>query len=202
MGARHHDARCHQLVVPRQPTCTPADTAVQAIGVLPEPAAGIVGRYLARVDDAAPGLIRGFYIVGSIALDGSRVRRSDIDFVATLAGTPSPKALSALRRVHRRCYAEGAVRAVVSRSWPLVCNGASPCVVRRRAASPSTATRPSCAPGRPRASCRTGNRGRMPSPAMGRRHGRRGSVSFRRAAWPRRACSAPPACTPPSPRAR
>lgn len=95
----------------------------EAVGVLSEPAAGVVHGYLARLDDNAPGLVDGFYVVGSIALGSFRPGRSDIDFVATTPGPLSPEALAALRSLHRRSYAEGAVRAVVSRSWPLVCNG-------------------------------------------------------------------------------
>lgn len=91
--------------------------------MLSEPAAGVVHGYLARLDDNAPGLVDGFYVVGSIALGSFRPGRSDIDFVATTPGPLSPEALAALRSLHRRSYAEGAVRAVISRSWPLVCNG-------------------------------------------------------------------------------
>ncbi len=91
--------------------------------LLPDPAATVVERYLARLIPALPGLLDGFYVVGSLALGGFRAGRSDIDFVATLARPLAPDALNALRRVHRRSYAEGAVRAVMSRSWPLVCNG-------------------------------------------------------------------------------
>ncbi len=94
-----------------------------AVGVLPEPAAGVVDRYLARVEAAAPGLIRGFYAVGSIALGAFRPGRSDIDFVATLAQPGDAGALRALRRAHRLSYAAAAARAVRYREWPLVCNG-------------------------------------------------------------------------------
>lgn len=69
--------------------------------VLPEPAARVVDRFLTRVDRALPGVIDGFYIVGSLALGGFRVGRSDIDFVATTTGPLSPCALKALRTVHR-----------------------------------------------------------------------------------------------------
>jgi hypothetical protein len=91
--------------------------------MLPEPAAGVVSRFLRRLDRQAGGLIEGFYIVGSIALGGFRAGRSDIDFVATLSGPLCPATLAELRSVHRRSYADGIARAAVSRSWPLVCNG-------------------------------------------------------------------------------
>lgn len=59
--------------------------------------------YLARVDAAAPGLVEGLYLVGSVALDDFRPGASDIDFVAVTsrplaAGAPD---LDALRTVHR-----------------------------------------------------------------------------------------------------
>lgn len=90
---------------------------------LPAQVEQAVTRYLALIDGAAPGLIEGFYLGGSLALGCFRVGRSDIDFVATLARTASARELAALRNVHRRTWAEGCWRAVASRSWPLVCNG-------------------------------------------------------------------------------
>ncbi|MBV9382462.1 MAG: DUF4111 domain-containing protein [Streptosporangiaceae bacterium] len=92
--------------------------------MLPEAAAGVTGRFLGRVDAALPGLVKGFYLVGSIALGGFRPGRSDIDFVATLGRPLSAAEVAALRRVHRRCYAEGMLRAAAhARPWPLLCNG-------------------------------------------------------------------------------
>lgn len=93
--------------------------------MLPEPAARVVDRFVNRVDRALPGVVDGFYIVGSLALGGFRVGRSDIDFVATTTGPLSPRALKALRTIHRWSYVDGVIRTVTSppRSWPLVCNG-------------------------------------------------------------------------------
>ena len=91
--------------------------------MLPEPAARVVRRYLDRVDAAAPDLIQDFYLVGSIALGGFRAGRSDIDFVATLGEPVTADHLKVLRRAHHRCWADGAAKAVVTRSWPLTCNG-------------------------------------------------------------------------------
>lgn len=109
--------------------------------MLPEPSARLVDRFLTRLDRALPGVIDGFYIVGSLALGGFRVGRSDIDFVATTTGRLSPCALKALRTVHRWSYADGVLRTVTSppRSWPLVCNGM---FVRREdlASPPATVT--------------------------------------------------------------
>jgi Domain of unknown function (DUF4111) len=93
--------------------------------VLPDPAARVVNRFLARLDRAAPRAVGGFYVVGSIALAGFRAGRSDIDFVATLDRPLSPAELNALRSVHRRSWAEGVIRGFASppHSWPLACNG-------------------------------------------------------------------------------
>jgi hypothetical protein len=61
---------------------------------------------LDRVDAARPGLLTGFHLVGSIALDDYRPGRSDIDFVATLAAATGPDDLDALERVHAGLAAE------------------------------------------------------------------------------------------------
>src|SRR5262245_23404868 len=43
-----------------------------------------VKRYLSQMDQLLPGVVVGFYLVGSVALGAYRPRRSDIDFVAVL----------------------------------------------------------------------------------------------------------------------
>lgn len=93
--------------------------------MLPEPAAGVVDRFLARLDRAVPGAVGGFYVVGSIALGGFRAGRSDIDFVATLDRPLTAADLGALRSAHRRSWVEGVIRgfACPPHSWPLACNG-------------------------------------------------------------------------------
>jgi hypothetical protein len=93
--------------------------------VIPEPAATVVGRFVATLDRALPGVVGGFYVVGSIALGAFRPGRSDIDFVATLPRPLSPAEIRALRAVHRRSCADAAVRLITTppRTWPLVCNG-------------------------------------------------------------------------------
>jgi Domain of unknown function (DUF4111)/Nucleotidyltransferase domain len=85
----------------------------------------VVGRYLDRLDRRLPGVVTGFYVVGSIALGGFRPGRSDIDFVATLERELSPGELAALRDVHRRASVGEGLRTLTTgpRSWPLVCNG-------------------------------------------------------------------------------
>jgi Domain of unknown function (DUF4111)/Nucleotidyltransferase domain len=93
--------------------------------VLPEPAETVVARFLARLDRALPGVVTGFYVVGSIALGGFRPGRSDIDFVAVIDRPLTVRELTSLRRVHRRSCADGAIALIIRppRSWPLVCNG-------------------------------------------------------------------------------
>ena len=49
---------------------------------------------------AAPGLIEGFYLVGSIALADFRPHESDIDFVAVMAARPGAAVCDALRKAH------------------------------------------------------------------------------------------------------
>jgi hypothetical protein len=44
-----------------------------------------VDRYLALVDHLLPGVVSGFYLVGSVALGAYRPSRSDIDFVAVVS---------------------------------------------------------------------------------------------------------------------
>ncbi|WP_326824312.1 nucleotidyltransferase domain-containing protein [Streptosporangium sp. NBC_01756] len=56
--------------------------------------------YLTLVDDQAPGLVDGFYLVGSLALGDYRPGQSDIDFVARMAAEPTPEQIAALGRVH------------------------------------------------------------------------------------------------------
>ncbi len=69
---------------------------------LPSVAQTVVDRYLAAAHDAAPGLVEGLYLVGSVALDDFHPDQSDIDFVAVTAERPSPAARKALARVHAR----------------------------------------------------------------------------------------------------
>jgi hypothetical protein len=65
-----------------------------------------VTRYLALLDQAAPGLLEGLYLVGSVALDDFRPGQSNIDFVAVTAKRPSAGTLGAVETVHRRLALE------------------------------------------------------------------------------------------------
>ena len=67
--------------------------------------------YLELADRHAPGLVRGLYLQGSVALGDYRPGVSDIDFVAVVSGTPDVRALRAvhadLRRAHGGTYFDG-----------------------------------------------------------------------------------------------
>lgn len=60
----------------------------------------IVADYLAELDRAAPGLVEGFYLVGSVALNDFRPAASDIDFVAVSRQPLDAAAIDVVRRVH------------------------------------------------------------------------------------------------------
>lgn len=72
----------------------------------PAVVADVVGAYLALVDDAAPGLVEGLYLEGSVALRDFRPDTSDIDYVAVTARRPDALALAALQRVHGQLRAQ------------------------------------------------------------------------------------------------
>jgi hypothetical protein len=58
-------------------------------------------RHLAAVDAAAPGLVSGLYLTGSVALGDYRPGRSDIDFIAfTTRPVTDARSVTVLRGVH------------------------------------------------------------------------------------------------------
>jgi Domain of unknown function (DUF4111)/Nucleotidyltransferase domain len=61
-----------------------------------------VDRYLALVDGLLPGVVSGFYLVGSVALGAHRPARSDIDFVAVVSGQVGRYHLRRLRMAQVR----------------------------------------------------------------------------------------------------
>ncbi|AQZ61258.1 hypothetical protein BKM31_06950 [[Actinomadura] parvosata subsp. kistnae] len=71
-----------------------------------------VSRYLAVADRLLPGRISGFYVVGSVALGAWRAGRSDIDFVATVAGDLGERDLRRLALLHKAGNAPAAWRAL------------------------------------------------------------------------------------------
>lgn len=65
--------------------------------------------FLRNADAEAPGLVRGLYLTGSVALGDFRPHTSDVDFVVVTDAAPTPDERAALRRAH------GATRARVHR---------------------------------------------------------------------------------------
>ena len=64
---------------------------------VPDEVGRSVTRYLAAVDERAPGLVTGFYLVGSVALGDFHATTSDIDFVAVTDRHPAPELASVPR---------------------------------------------------------------------------------------------------------
>ena len=58
--------------------------------------------YLDLVDEAAPGLVEGLYLRGSLGFGEWYAGRSDIDFVAVTAARPEARQVRQLRGVHER----------------------------------------------------------------------------------------------------
>jgi hypothetical protein len=69
---------------------------------LPETIRPGIEDYLAQVESRLPGLLYGFYVVGSLALESFDEKFSDVDFVALLTRLPAPVELETLREIHRR----------------------------------------------------------------------------------------------------
>jgi hypothetical protein len=87
----------------------------------------LVSRYLDLVDAEVPGLVEGFYLVGSVALDDFRPGASDVDFVAVTADPPTPAARAALSRIHRRLpLLDGAYRTWTDLAGPAEAAGDTP----------------------------------------------------------------------------
>jgi Domain of unknown function (DUF4111) len=76
-------------------------------------------RYLSQIDRLLPGVIEGFYLVGSVALGAYRRRRSDIDFIAVINGGGDQRDLQRLRIQHARSGAHTAITALRERRSPL-----------------------------------------------------------------------------------
>jgi hypothetical protein len=67
---------------------------------LPAAVRDAVNAHLLAVDAVAPGLVEGFYVIGSAVLDDFRPGSSDIDFVAVTTTSPSDSQIAALTRIH------------------------------------------------------------------------------------------------------
>jgi Domain of unknown function (DUF4111) len=116
-------------VIRRMPT-TPRASGSHLCGpsastaALPAPVQATVEDLLARLDRELPGRIEGFYVVGSTCLGAFRDGRSDVDFVAVLAGELEASEARQLRAIHRRLWLSAIARdGALRRRWPLVCNG-------------------------------------------------------------------------------
>ncbi|GAA4950546.1 hypothetical protein HD597_002588 [Nonomuraea thailandensis] len=69
--------------------------------MLPSEVERAVSRYLSVADRLLPGRIRGFYVVGSVALGAWQAGRSDIDFVATVDDDLGERDLRRLSLLHK-----------------------------------------------------------------------------------------------------
>jgi hypothetical protein len=68
---------------------------------IPEPVRPILEHYVSLTNKQLSGLFSGFYIVGSIALNGFNERFSDIDFVVTLNHRASLQDIETLTAIHK-----------------------------------------------------------------------------------------------------
>jgi len=73
---------------------------------LPAEVDRVVTRYLALVDAAAPGVVEGLYLVGSVALGDFHLRTSDVDFIAASSAPVNEISRQALASVHADLAAE------------------------------------------------------------------------------------------------
>lgn len=95
------------------------------------------GEALLHILDAeAPGLVTGFHLTGSAALDDFRPGRSDLDFVAVIARPLSGADVAALDRVHDHYLSDGG-RPRLDGIWVV----AADLVAGPDAAAPGPATR-------------------------------------------------------------
>lgn len=61
-----------------------------------------ISAFLKAIDEEAPGLVEGLYLIGSLALREFRLHQSDIDFVVVTRERADEARLHALQRAHRR----------------------------------------------------------------------------------------------------
>ncbi len=69
---------------------------------LPAPVRQVTELFLALADEAAPGLVEGLYLHGSLGFGEWYDGRSDVDYVAVLAERPGDRTRDLLREVHAR----------------------------------------------------------------------------------------------------
>ena len=68
----------------------------------PDTVRQVTGLFLDLVDEAAPGLVEGLYLRGSLGFGEWHEGRSDVDFVAVTAERPDARTVRLLREVHAR----------------------------------------------------------------------------------------------------
>jgi predicted nucleotidyltransferase len=61
----------------------------------------LLDEYLSRLERDVPGVVKAFYLVGSMALGGFNPRLSDVDFVAILDHPASEEEFARLRSIHQ-----------------------------------------------------------------------------------------------------
>lgn len=69
---------------------------------IPALAQAVVNAYLCAADEAAPGVVSGLYLTGSVALGDFQTHTSDVDFVAVTDRPLDGDGLARLERVHHR----------------------------------------------------------------------------------------------------
>jgi len=67
---------------------------------LPGPVHQVSGLFLSLADEAAPGLVEGLYLHGSLGFGEWYDGRSDVDYVAVLAERPDEATVGRLREIH------------------------------------------------------------------------------------------------------
>lgn len=77
--------------------CGGGEAREEIMESLPGPVASVCQSLLAALDQALPGQLDAFYVVGSVALGDYRDGQSDLDFMAVLSATTDS---AALRAVH------------------------------------------------------------------------------------------------------
>src|SRR5262245_26468597 len=71
-----------------------------ATGPVPAELVAALGEYLEVVDDVAPGVVEGLYVVGSAALGDWHAAHSDVDIVAVTAEPATEEDAAAIRTAH------------------------------------------------------------------------------------------------------
>jgi len=69
---------------------------------IPQPIQPLLDEYLTLLEHDLPGLVTGFYLVGSIALDAFSERLSDVDFLAVVSRRCTDYDLERLASIHQQ----------------------------------------------------------------------------------------------------